>query len=173
MCVSVSEKFVPRFWQGTKWRSGMWLLLYCVNNQCKKQTKCQFSMCDTGTSPWKKMLQVTKSQQNFMLITSFLWHPGWCKALWVHSYWKNNRKFHFSYGSFEVFSDAWLHPNHSAAVLVKNLIPTIRSYHIFQIFHNIWLFTRWNSWLKCHHFAFIRKSEQNMTAGLTAVPNED
>ena len=75
-----------------------------------------------------------KCQQNFMLITSFLWHPGWCEALWVHSYWKNNGEFHFSYGSSEVWSDAWLHLSHCAAVLVKNLIPTIPSYHIFQIF---------------------------------------
>jgi hypothetical protein len=63
----------------------------------------------------------------------FLWHPGWCEALWVHSYQKNNSEFHFSYGSSEVLSDAWLHPSHCAAILVKNLIPTIPSYHIFQI----------------------------------------
>jgi len=38
---------------------------------------------------------------------------------------------------------------------------------------NIWLFTTCNSWLKCHHFAFIQESEQNVPAGLPAVPDED
>jgi hypothetical protein len=38
---------------------------------------------------------------------------------------------------------------------------------------NIWLFPTLESWLKCHHFAFIEASEQNMTAGLTGVPKED
>jgi hypothetical protein len=126
----VSEKFVPHVLTGDQMKIGMWLLMNCVNNHCKKQTKYQFSIYDTNTSPWKKMLHVTKSQ-NFMLIISFVWHPDW---LGVHSRQKNNSAFYFPYGGPEVLRDAWLLPSCSATVLVKNQILTIPIYHIFQIF---------------------------------------
>ena len=84
VCVCVCVCVCDAFWRRTGWRSGRWILLNSLNDQCKKQTSYWRLLLGTNFRCWSVILRC-KMSLKWLWLTNFMeqsssWEVNWFSA---------------------------------------------------------------------------------------------